>query len=506
MINVLLVDDQPAVIGFLRNSLNWEALNMRIVGYAANGEEALSLVEQTSPDIVITDIKMPIMDGLGLMQAIRARSLPCKIVVLSAYGEFEYAKQSIQYGVSHYLLKPIDKAKLLDILNRISTEIEHEQDFNQEVTLMKNKIRQFILEEHKRKLIRLLHSRQSGPFAQMALDPQLSQVTEGAFCCMIMECDSPVAPPEPTADGDRTYTLLLHNDRLELVCFYDPGAGVDDGELQRAMIGQYGLPDGSIAGFSNVHTGTDAVVAAYAEAKEAIKGGFYSGSSGNRYCDLAFGKGRSDKNATAAKDKIGAWLRSGQMDSCTAYIREEWTQPFRDQRTSPELVCQSCYELLFLLRSEFGSDAEGTGRLMDELQQIARFCKLEQVQSYLIDQLVGLAARLQSEQAQTDQLVRSVKAYIGVHFRTNISLDLMAGTLFVSKYYLSRMFSKMTGETIWDYLIRYRLDKAKHLLVTSSMKTYEIAAEVGYENTSHFSTLFKKHVGVSPQEYKQANG
>jgi two-component system response regulator YesN len=504
MIKVLLVDDQTTVIRYLSSSLNWESLNMNIAGYAANGVEALQLIAEMSPDIVITDIRMPVMDGLELIRNIRDFNYSCKIIILSAYGEFEYAKQSIQYGVSHYLLKPIDKSKLLDILNQISIEIEQNHEKEQEFMLMKKKIRGFVQEENNRKLAKLLHSKQDEPFAPMIFDPHLQRIVSQHFSCMIMDFPDSIEQGE-TETGeqhqDRIFIRLTKNDRLEFLSFYNVTQNqAQELAIHQEMIQYFHLGEAKYCGISHVHIGVQAVVKAYSEAKTALKGGFYSGSELNHFEELSFKMIKYDKKIYQVRDKLVEGLRLGQLEPCCRFFAE-WMDHFQKNNISPEYVYHNCYELLFLIKHEL--DAEGAILNTEELQRLFIHYKVQDLTDYVNEQFRILTESITMVKTQTDHVVRKVKAYIEKNYNTNITLDLMAEHLFISKFYLSRMFKKVAGITVWDYLTQVRLDRAKQLLISTNLKSYEIAADVGYENTSHFSSVFKKQVGISPSEFKQ---
>ncbi|WNQ13176.1 response regulator [Paenibacillus aurantius] len=358
MIRILIVDDAPLIRNSLVKSIERYGNSSIVSGTAANGVKALEWLEEYYADLCITDIKMPAMDGLVLIERIKERYPWMATLVISSYDEFEYAKKSMQLEALDYILKPIDPPLLESALGRAERKLLHDREAEAAQLLIRR------LPESRVLLDRWVHHVQTGRVETM---PVLIVDTLEA----LQEWTGARHDLLSALANHWTHAVLeeLRKEKLKLTMEEGDDAGLGENELRR--------------------------------------------------------------------------------DSVRFY-----------------------YRLCAVRRLE-----EGSHRLFE--------------------------ARAGGRDQHMGKLVDSIKRYIGEHYADKINLTELAQTVSLSKAYMCTLFKQETQMTIWNYIISERMRQARDLLMSDSLKIYEIANRVGYEDVDHFTQLFKKVFGLSPQDYRK---
>jgi len=408
---VFLADDEIVVREGIRESFPWDETPYTLVGEAPDGEMALPMIRDTNPDIVITDIKMPFMDGIELCRILRAQMPWIGIIVLSGYDEFEYARQCIQLGVREYLVKPINSENLREVLNKVSKQLSDERKAIEHAASLRSRIgsdEQLV----KAKLIASLYSEE--------------------------------------AAAEDSHSVLKH--------LHSMGCNV-------------------IAPFYAV------VDAAYNPVSEGQAIAF----------DLSEGSG-GVMHATSSR--TGSVLL---VMGDTAEDAEERAYAF-----AASLVRE--------LERVGSSDIRvGIGEIVDNPEDILKsFKSARHIRHILVDRAEEKATILGtremgdvSEDAGTPEVISEAKLYMSQHFTDpNLMLQDVAKAVGMSNSRFSTVFSQQTGQTFTEYLIYLRLNKAKEMLKTTTIKSSHIARESGYNDSHYFSYIFKKNVGMTPSEYR----
>lgn len=363
MYKVFFVDDEAAMRAGIRNNMNWETSSFVLAGEAPDGEMALSIMQDIMPDILITDVKMPFMDGIRLAE-ITKKTMPwIKIIILSGHDEFEYARQAITIGVEEYLTKPVTSTKLFEVLDRVAAKIEAEK------------------EKERTERERILN-------------------IQGVS----LECLIPVAETNELPFIDR----LRYASKQDIPTLLDDYLRKFDENAIKSLI------------FMNY-----------------------------MFVDLL-------STASRIVEELGG---------------------------DPRLILSE-YSSVGALRRAI-SNVESTQKtIISFMEKVIDFR----------DTVSG---------SRYSDVINKAQEYIRLNYKEQgLSLHLVAKEVNVSPNHFSTIFSRETGETLINYITKVRLEQAKTLLKTTTMRTSDIAYETGYNDTHYFSYVFKKNVGISPKEFR----
>ncbi|MDR1390630.1 MAG: response regulator [Treponema sp.] len=398
MYKVFLVEDEIVVREGIRNSIPWEKTPYTLVGDAPDGEMALPLIAEQKPDILITDIKMPFMDGIALSGIVKKNMPRIKIIILSGHDEFEYARKAISIGVEEYLLKPLSAKDMLATLDRIAQRIDQEKENRQNIEE---------LAETAQALARALS-------ADAAAAPEHQAD---------IKADAEENGREEKRGDDRF-------DEKRLLAI--------DGEALLARLKYAAKKD-----IGGIISDYEALLKTMDSEDEMMK--YY-----------LFGE------VLAASAKI--------IEDLKGNVKEVLPFGLVNRREIREII---------------GSHKAFVEKLSALLGALVEFKESRSPGRY---QSVILKAR----------------AYIDQHYaENNVSLQLVADQVGISPNHFSSVFVSETGENFIDYLTRVRIDRAKHLLAETNIKSADIAYETGWSDPHYFSFIFKKNTGFSPREYRR---
>ena len=530
-ISVFLVEDEVIIRNGVKKSIDWEQEGYFFAGEASDGELAYPIILKEKPDIVITDIRMPFMDGLELSRLVKEKLPDIRIVLLTGYGEFEYAKEAIQIGVTDYLLKPISAAKLLEALGKIRDQIWKEQEekellaryakeMRENTELEKNKFFNQLLIgslaigqaiEKGRKygmdltaanyqivLFKIMHLPESQEETQHIVEacdqieeqvdalPYVSKFQRGTdgWAFLVLGDD-----PEQTGQREHTLEEVLRGvlgQWSQLEYFGAKGSVV---ERLRRISESFKVADRVFASrfvlAPNQILDETSVKEVHAEDFE-MDGIVHVN-------DLRSMLGRFLNNGT--REEVGEF--------CDAYLGELQQEQLSSNILRQYLIVDVSVEILAFVRklspdSEFEREAENLKRLLQNTQSVEDF------RNYLVGFLQKtIDVRDTVSGRKYTDVIEAAKREIEENYMTeDISLNTVSVKVGMSPSYFSSVFSKEMGMTFVEYLTEVRMNKAKELIMCSPMKMSEIAFEVGYRDPHYFSYIFKKTQGCSPKEYR----
>ncbi len=528
MLKVIIADDETRLCRLVQMLGDWQALDMEVVGTASNGFEAIELIETHSPDILITDIRMPGCDGLELIQRARQLSSELEIVIISGYAQFEYAQTAIRQGVSGYLLKPIKKEALMTTLSEIGERCKERAASN----IAMERLREDTLKSHDllrhRLMEDLIHRRYSVVTAEQ-LEHEYGFTAKGELLqIFILKADY---NPEQTTDAS---LKLAHKKIEELFSTIILPEGLN-GMLYLQGARAYGL----ISYASARHDDMRHALRLFLNQLEAQKFLF-----GSMEFTLAMGgvvKSAKDlplsmygaRNAACERllEGTGRLLEfvapvSGSeallLDGYDRAIHHavDALNPEEAGRAANEIIQEvkkhsdiRGYEILDLVLTAgkmfvlliAANDEE---RLMSELERRCDLCPSAQklfecLENFIFEHIEAAAERRTNE---TTRPIRIAKQYIQKHFNEPITLDDVCAKIGFSASYFSLIFKKETGEGFAKYLTRLRIEHAKTLLQETNYSVSEICAQVGYSDLKHFTGMFKKTTNLSPGQYRKLYG
>ena len=516
----LLVDDEPRILSGLSQLMRWEDYGIEIVSQATNGEQALRVLENHRVHLLITDIKMPGMNGLELIRRAKELHPHLKCVILSGYDDFALVKEAAVIGIENYLLKPVIQDELSETLLGVVKKIEHEQLEQMQLRTEKSILRNNILNRWMMDRISAAELMHRLDLLQVHIRAQDLQVV---LCKVLFQGDDDAAKQhlityavenigqESLGDSD---AVVLFCDLLGhiVILFHGGGTYTNPAQLEqmlRPMMANVGtylkyqvfMTAGSIEQ-QRVH-----VHRSYQTALHLMEYSFImppntlvQHQSVAQHQQIIFHEWSPSleniKGALVAKNRVevkrlihDVYRRFAQMTNIT---------PHQIHNHSVELICYM-FSALQELKISTRVMVDQEVSLYAQVQQMKN---IDELSLWLQDIAVKVVEQIEQNDEQKNPTIKRVLQYIDKHLSDNLSLKTLSAALHINGAYLGQLFIKETGETFSSYLNRKRIEEAKHLLMDSDLGLNEVASRVGYVNQSYFSQLFKKAVGVYPNKYR----
>lgn len=541
MISVFLVEDEIVMREGIRSNIDWTSEGYKFVGEAGDGELAYPMIRDLKPDIVITDIRMPFMDGLELSRLIKKELPSTKIIILSGYDDFQYAREAISIGVTDYLLKPISGAQLLEAIGKVSDGIRAEQDQLRFMERYKKEREENRILE-KRVLFRqlvagalsmpeILNKGKSlginlaaGAYGIVMFQIKVSdenrsegQITE-AYSESIEKITSVIRDKYNSKEGIQVYEqlggvfvfLVLGRDRQETADSMDELLrDLEDMMLDKSGINYY-------AGSGCVVDRIREVGRSYESASKAFAHRFLYDSS------MVFdGHHISDKEAKSAPinmDEIDigkldrrivtSFLNNGSSEELLHFVEDFVDNTGKGNFESLIFRQYISVDLYFTVVSFLESIGYSRDEITDRLGNIgdgeSSQGDTNKTKDYIHDILSkALEMRDKVCDSRYSSLIGRARSYIYDNYNNeDISLNQVAASVNISPNHFSSVFKKETGETFIEFLTRVRMDKAKELLETTDLKSQEIGYKIGYRDPHYFSYIFKKTQNITPRQYR----
>ena len=504
---VLLVDDEPFAIQGLELMVDWEKRGFRVAGVCDNGEEALRYIRSDPPELVVTDIRMPVLDGLRLIEETRrSGNRTTLFVIASGYHDFDYARRAIGHGVSHFLTKPVMGEEADEVLARLQAELRGRERGR----MIRDSAERYVIGQA---LSALLASGDSNE-GRLAV-PAVSRLAgrASAWTYLRVEADLKAAGPAREAAlrfaADRSCCYVV-DDRRETfgVVYGSDGDGIREvaarllEAMRAATNGRLGLAVGCEA------DSLGGIAESCGNAAEAARFLFFGGGDVVHYADVRDMRLSFDPEALGAADAIEGAIEGGDPKLLAEAVREAF-RAFESRKVLPELVALFATRVLMrglALYREHGGDADGlltgaelsgSGRkcrqLRDIEQELSGFCLKCQA---ALDALLGKRAGDTPSQ---------VAEYLRLHFRETFTIKEIAERFYIHPVYLGHAFARKYGLGMLDFVHDLRIDEAKRLLGETDAVVAAIAESVGYRGYQHFLKQFEKRLGMKPADYKLAS-
>lgn len=510
-----MVDDERMIRMGIRKVIPWENLGVNEVYTAASGFEALEVLKENNPEIMLTDIQMTEMTGLELIEEARKIVPNLRIIVLTGYDNFEYARQSLRLKVQDFFLKPIDEDDLTEAVAKQVEELDSlmdEEKNKKSLWRIQGTVQQTRLEkcirdmvhnrEDKVQLLDILKTEflfEDNPKMQVVLiASQLYGSKWGAeeqFRTLSVKniCMSMV-------DVRGMGITFLDDDGTISIVFFEKDGGEDNldelEKLSNILSDEFDckpkmVVGSMVHGFENLHISYNDAHYLMENEKENIRDIVQTLGAQNKV-ELFRDVFVELKNIMCANVGNTAYVLKAFDTFCKAV---------KSYNVSSAVARGNCFEMssaLYFIYKEEGGEAE-SGKL-DALAQGLLSADREEaceVTRMFITQL------LEKDEENVHYIISTAKRYIDDHISEELSVSSIAVSLYVTPNYFSRLFKRITKEGCNEYIVRKRIEKAKSLLETTSLKTGKIALMVGYRDTNYFSLAFKKHTGKSPTKYRE---
>lgn len=528
---VLIVDDEFRIGMLIRKLIKWEEIGLECVNVVDNGEAAYNIILSEKPDIVITDIKMPKVNGLDLIRMIKEKDEPVKFIVISGYKEFEYAHKALQYGVSDYLLKPIKEEELNKVLKRIQEELikshlkqdkegKIERAITTSVQIIKSNLLNNIIEQTDALSVDEMQEEYNLEFDAAAYrgitikldysdyeksDRRQDRITVEKLLTII----------EKNFEGTVKEQLICEKDNLNIYCLinYDltDSKQVNNVinriliEIQEYLLGleQYKVT----IGIGLEKTGVGEIRFSIQEAYQAVQNRIKAGTGRLIYAErLQFiPRTEMQKYLIKYKEQLRMSIETLSKELFENVINQIYGEFQFEENTDFALCYDVANEIIDLYFETISVKNEKEDKLKQFLKNACCHCNTIGNLKGLLKKYLSedMEARLKILETESVKPIRQAKQYIEEHYNEKIVLEDIAHIVDLNPVYFSVLFKKETGFNFTTYLVNIRMETAKQMIRTSNKTIAAIADEVGYKDTRYFSQIFTKTVGVKPALYRK---
>ncbi|MDN4524154.1 response regulator [Fictibacillus fluitans] len=534
MIELLLVDDESYVVESLKQTIAWEEFGVSSVHLAFSGQQALEIMEKQSIDVMVTDIRMPGMSGLELIEQAKQKWKQMKCILLTGFSDFEYAKKAIQLHAFDYLLKPVDDDEFMDTLGKAIAQLNEEWQ-------------------------------QPGNLPP-ASGPDLALLRENLLNDLLL---GKKFSDKALTDLIHTYRITVSPDVPVIMLLIKPGEGFPDynheshnlltfaiSDITQEVLEEhfhqwYGVsPHGYITGliqpklqqFGHEEELRSLMSEHFAAVKNNVNHHLFGDitmlatdmirfpedlASNYQKCLLAFFQGeRPEENHvhflkdSAASKMDMKWVRSMYKPPSLIQLLEtsQWNAAEKkmdeifDEMSSLPFSHEHMYEVFFSFSNAFVYLAHKQGQYLSDIDHTMidivmgnrTFHTINGLKEWTFSIFNKLKKEIDTgEKKEKRQIIHQVQEFIAEHLSQDVSVKSIAVQVYLHPVYLSKLFKQETGESLGDYIIRMKMEKAADLLKHTHLKSYEITSQLGYQNPQYFSKMFKKVFGMTPQEFRE---
>ncbi|MDE5697711.1 MAG: AraC family transcriptional regulator [Lachnospiraceae bacterium] len=533
MYRIILIDDEPLILAGIASLICWEEHDCCIVGKATNGHDAIDLIMETQPDIIITDIRMPVMNGLELIEACQAKHCEFAFLFLTNLEDFQLAKQAVRLGAVDYLVKlDLQPQTLIQALDRAKEHCSRmESHHNKEMytLLLKDTQKQ----QERNYFSQLLLS---PPDIDLPSNPEISARYQNAYLILLQ------MKPEQILFGHAeaydfqfissqlldivsgiaaryfsVHTILIpHKDTLLLVVCPKPESDNNKSLSEfctkvNVALGTY-FALTALFGISQKKAEPAMLPDAFREAQSAMNHCYYESS-----LRIAFYKNQESRprqpaqrefNINFLKKSMSTAVLENESQDLKNIFREltELFTQYKPDKTQAASACINIYSYLHDLLQNESSEDNAFPYSIDIAGQLSRLNSLDDILQWLnsfCDKMCTLLT--ERKEKRSDKFVHMAKRYIHEHYNDKLTLSDIADHLRISPGYLSTSFSNYMNRTVSDYIAEVKIEHAKELIDSGQYLIYEIANQLGFENAYYFSKVFKKVTGMSPKNYECRN-
>lgn len=523
---VLLVDDEEDVIQVIMKKLNWEELGFSVIGYAGNGVKALELMEEYQPDVVVTDIKMPYMDGMELAQRIKSEFPMTKILIFTGFDEFEYAREAVHLEVEEYILKPVNSMELTEVFKALKSKLDQEISEKQNVEILQK----YYLESLPLRQANFYSMLMEGRVCEEEIERYLSECRLSFpgpfFCCLVIHTSVNQAPKAMDPLLLSTSIQKQAEERLgekwrakafpylgNTVMIAQLGSGPEISELTdecdrfckyaRHMIGAV-----VTVGIGQVCGAIPDLFKSYASAREAVSYRVIYGSSRaiNMKEIVPQEAGTPGVTNDAQLSGLFKMIRLGSEEDIVKAVATYLHHASLHERSLQQYHIDIMELVSGLYRFSVNNEIPAEVFSGDMRKLYGNILDMDSgvLEKWLTDLSLSFREELNNARSRsTKSFVSRAQEYVHNNYADEgLSLDGVCQVLGVSNSYFSTVFKKKTGSSFIGYLTDYRMDQASRLLIETNEKSYVIAQKVGYTDPNYFSYVFKRRFGVSPNRYR----
>lgn len=537
MYRILLVDDEILVRDAIKENIDWKSMDCELVGDCENGKQAAEFVQQHEVDIVLTDILMPYMDGMELSRFLHDNYPDIVIVIFSGFGEFEYAKKAIQYGVSEYLLKPVTATELTGVIEKMKKKVDQqriEQNKMEKLTRTSEKYRknaQIIRSKNMEALVNCTSdiNQTIQRLTEMGID-----ISASSYRVAVFDIDLYSGMYQLDAEKRQESALMafvLFNISDEIVTREDAGIAYQEGNNRvcilfkekwsrnfttktREICREIQNKTKEVMGF-DISMGLgkwvkkpEELIQSHDMAVETLQYRYLLG--GNLLIDMEEQHSVQEINLSDMLSELKETMKTGQKEA-VYQILNKIEEAIRQALVVKSRACMYLQQVIRTMDTACEDVSADMNRIHEDRDELLRqvtdqksfeeACKVVRKHT---DRVFEILSEMNT--SSSERQARLAIDYIQSNYMDpNLSLNSICSYLNISTSYFSTIFKDETGETFTEVLSRTRMEKAKELLENTTMKNYEIAEKVGFSDPHYFGISFKKMTGCTPTEYAREN-
>ncbi len=512
-LKVMIVEDESLERMLLRRYLEQEAGLYEVVKEASFALEALEYLDEHSADIVITDINMPVMDGLTMAQRILAMDENVQVVVITGYNDFEHAQRAIKIGIVDYLVKPVDLKEFSAILSNVREKIHKKQgggisstEIERQIAQSMPALRDRFLNELVTKPMDIDTIREKLSFYKLELNGEFFQVAVATLLQNNLSTMQQMFTLYSVGNMARealepNHVFLSESSQLVFLCSHIEDTPVDFDKLTHVLVSSLDVP--YAIGVGSMAEGMGSISRSYAEALRAVNCHTFLGDNQVIYYqDLGFAEDKPSLSvpipvSMAELTQMEFLLRGGMNANVRAWVEEHFSYA-NDSIENARLRAVQVISSLYAMR------VEPFMNLKERIAQTFELNSVADIRDLLLNLLGEATSTLESIRKNTvSRQMQNIVDYVQVNLsEPSLSLHETSKHFFFNASYLSRIFKQYTGMSFRDYVNKQRIEQARKYLDDANVKAYEVGVRVGIDDPNYFSTLFKKYTGMTIKQYR----
>lgn len=534
MYKLLIVDDEVWIRERLRYTIDWESIGIQVIGEACDGEEALELCTTLEPDIIITDIRMPCIDGLEFIKRLREGKSNAKVIIISGYSDFEYAQRAIKLGAFDYVLKPVEDDVLLGILTSCVNEIALEKNkealireatkqVKENMPLIKEKFlinlvggyfnsEEDILEELNYLGIGWPRSRQVCFVIKLdqMKDMEINEQWDTHLLQFVV-CNIAKDFVNKLGGGEAFYSQTG-----EVICLIF--SDTEGRTLARQVMSisnairkiVYKATGYSVTiGIGRACSSLMGINTSYSEAREALQYGEYLGK--NKIYDIQSINTQYKPNYYKFNNMEALLnnIKMGNREAALSVLQDMVEGSLKAQKE----ICPMDLKFIYMdiTNSLFKAVLEANASISDFSQFSYKFFEqlnglhtIDEFHLWIKEMICKMIDLLDKHKnTKRRKIIEKAVDYVNKNYKDCLTLNSLADKLFLNPSYFCKIFKEEMGESFTKYLMNLRVEKAKELMEDPTMKIYEVAERVGYDDVQYFTKMFKAIQGVTPMQYRE---
>lgn len=517
LIKVIVADDNKVERNAICNLITQSDLPLILVDSFSNGKDALGYIEKNTVDIIISDIQMPQLTGIELIKELNKKNLRTKVIFISCYDDFSYAKEAIENNASDYVLKPIDKNLFLKALSKACDSVSKDRKTisklkTSEETMKFAKeqfLRDFLFSHNENIVTDIFTKDEEKEYKTVVIidiGDSISAKKENSLYSSYAIPTIKEAFYDISCENIRCYPITLSSESIAVIFMTNS----DNGDIEEIISELYddtfqSIGINMLCGISSKKRSLNELHILYNEAKEALLYAEWNTANYlSRYTEIVNLENQELNMVTILKTARDIIINKKTEDIRTFINTYLSGNKLSNNEYTKNFTYCLTHAIEIVLMEKNKSVEELTG---DSIwKKLSKFNTILNLKEWLYNMMTASVDVFHNNietSTNKDIVVEKIKKFIDKKYSEKITVNSIAGELHFSAKYISMIFSQKENKSIFEYLTEYRMDKAKELLSQPDSKIYVVAEQVGYKRKSHFYDVFKSYVGISPSEYKQ---